>query len=73
MHLMACMFAKTMSARPPSRRVRYPRYRFSCLLTIPVKNELHLRTNAALEALSASRYCIFPSDLYSLRVVITLQ
>jgi hypothetical protein len=32
-------------------RVRYPRYRFSCILTILFKNELHLRTNAALEAL----------------------
>jgi len=38
------------------RSVRYPRYWFSCLLTILFKNELHLRTNAALEALHLDKH-----------------
>jgi hypothetical protein len=39
-HLTECMSAKTTSARLPSGRVGYPRYRLSCLLTILFKHEL---------------------------------
>jgi hypothetical protein len=77
-HLMDTPCTGQVQSLEVCRRIRYPRYRLSCLLSFFF---FFSRTNCTcvpaqrskrFNSISVSRYCIFLHDLYSLRVVITL-
>jgi hypothetical protein len=57
-------------------RVRYHRYRFSCLMTFFCSRTnctcVPTQRSKRFTSISVSRYCMFLCDLYSLRVVVTL-